>query len=117
MPNKIALNGFGRLGRLALMAQTLPLMPPQASKVFEEGLASLQNVVNDADRRNMRIRMYPTDDSKVFKLKPNDATVTDAFVDGNLPKERYHDRTFPKDYIKKKKAKRRNQNQARRRSR
>lgn len=116
MPNKIALNGFGRLGKLALMAQTLPLMPPQASKVFEEGLASLQDVVNDADRRNMRIRMYPTDDSKVFKLKPK-TPPTDAFVDGDLPKERYHDRTFPKDYIKKKKAKRRNQNQARRRSR
>ena len=27
MPHKIALNGFGRLDRLALMAQTLPLKP------------------------------------------------------------------------------------------
>ena len=35
-------------------------------------------------------------------------------VDTNdLPKQRYHDRTFPKDYWKKKKAKRRKQNQSR----
>lgn len=33
----------------------------------------------------------------------------------NLPKERYHDRTFPKDYWKKKKAKRRIQKQSRKR--
>lgn len=31
----------------------------------------------------------------------------------NLPKERYHDRTFPKNYRKKKKVKRRMQNQSR----
>lgn len=33
----------------------------------------------------------------------------------NLPKERYHDRTFPKDYWKKKKARRRIQKQSRKR--
>jgi len=33
----------------------------------------------------------------------------------DLPKERYHDRTFPKDYWKKKKAKRRIQKQSRKR--
>ena len=33
----------------------------------------------------------------------------------DIPKERYHDRTFPKDYWKKKKAKRRIQKQSRKR--
>ena len=33
----------------------------------------------------------------------------------DLPKERYHDRTFPKDFWKKKKAKRRIQKQSRKR--
>ena len=111
MPHKIALNGFGRIGRLAIMAQTIPLMPPKARKVFEEGLKSLQDVIDDADRRNMRLRMFPTDDAMVFVKKPEFA-VTDVKVD-DMPKERYHDRIFSKDYLKKKKAKRRQQKQSR----
>ena len=114
MPHKIALNGFGRLGRLAIMAQTIPLMPPKARKVFEEGLKSLQDVIDDADRRNMRLRMFPTDDARVF-TKKLESSVTEVEVD-DMPKERYHDRRFSKDYFKKKKAKRRNQKQSRKRT-
>ena len=113
MPHKIALNGFGRIGRLALMAQTIQFAPPKAKRVFEEGLKSLQDVIDNADRRNMTLPIYPfpTDDAMVFVKKPESA-VTDFNVD-DMPKERYHDRIFSKDYFKKKKAKRLQQKQSR----
>ena len=113
MPHKIALNGFGRIGRLALMEQTILFAPPKAKRVFEEGLKSLQDVIDNADWRNMRLRMFPTDDAMVFVKKP-ESSVTDFNVD-DMPKERYHDRIFSKDYFKKKKAKRRQQKQSRKR--
>lgn len=117
MPHKIALNGFGRLGRLALMAQTLPLMPPGAKRVFEDGIESLKDVINEKDNRNVSLRMYPTPTSREFELRPPESVVTDVMVDtSDLPNARYHDRTFPKDYAKKKKAKRRQQKHARRRN-
>ena len=118
MPHKIALNGFGRVGRLALMAQTLPLMPPGAKRVFEDGIESLKDVINEKDNRNVSLRMYPTPTSREFKLRPPDSVVTDAVVDtSDLPNARYHDRTFPKDYYKRKKTKRRQQKQSKKRSR
>jgi len=118
MPHKIALNGFGRLGRLALMAQTLPLMPPVAKRVFEDGIESLKDVINEKDNRNVSLRMYPTPTSREFKLRPPESVVTDAVVDtSGIPNPRYHDRTFPKDYYKRKKAKRRQQKQSKKRSR
>ena len=117
MPHKIALNGFGRVGRLALMAQTLPLIPPGAKRVFEDGIESLKDVINEKDNRYVSLRMYPTPTSREFKLRPPESVVTDAVVDtSDIPNPRYHDRTFPKDYYKKKKAKRRQQKQARRRN-
>ncbi len=51
------------------------------------------------------------DDS--FKFKLPDSACCDVHIDGDIPKDRYHDRTFPKDYTKKKKAKRRQQKQGR----
>ena len=117
MPHKIILNGFGRLGRLALMAQTLPLMPPGIKRVFEDGIESLKDVINEKDNRNASLRMYPTPTSWEFKLRPPESVVTDVVVDtSDIPNPRYHDRTFPKDYYKAKKAKRRQQKQARRRN-
>lgn len=117
MPGKIALNGFGRLGRLALMAQTAPLISQKADRVFKQGLESLKDAVADTDRRSGSLRMYPTADIRDLSLKPPDSIVTDAVVDmSDLPNARYHNRTFPKDYAKKKKAKRRQQKQARRRN-
>lgn len=114
MPHKIALNGFGRLGKLAIMAQTIPLMPPKAREVFEEGIESLKEAINEADERRRGFRMFPTDDAMVFVKKPEFA-VTDVKVD-DMPKARYHSRIFSKDYFKKKKAKRRNQKQSRKRT-
>ena len=117
MPHKIALNGFGRLGRLALMAQTLPLMPPGEKRVFEDGIESLKDVINEKDNRNVSLRLYPTPTSREFELRPPESVVTDVVVDtSDIPNQRYHDRTFPKDYYKKKKTKRRQQKQARRRN-
>ena len=114
MPHKIALNGFGRLGRLALMAQTIPLMPPKARKVFEDGIESMKDAINDADERRRGLRMYPTKIEREVKLRPPESIVTDVMVDtSDLPKERYHDRILPKDYYKKKKAKRRQQKKSR----
>lgn len=53
------------------------------------------------------------DGALLFEKK--DVPPLDVIVDTNdLPNERYHDRTFPMDYIKKKKAKRRIQKQSRR---
>lgn len=117
MSGKIALNGFGRLGRLALMAQTVSLISQKADRIFKQGLESLKEAVADTDRRSDSLRMYPTADIRELSLKPPDTIVTDALVDtSDLPNARYHDRTFPKDYAKKKKAKRRKQRQARRRN-
>ena len=117
MPGKIVLNGFGRLGRLALMAQTAPLISQKADMVFKQGLESLKETVADADRRSVSLRMYPTADIREFSIKPPNLKVTDDLVDtSGLPNARYHDRTFPKDYAKKKKAKCRQQKRARRRN-
>lgn len=117
MPHKIALNGFGRLGKLALMTQTLPLIPPGTKRVIEDGIESLKDVINEKDNRNVSLRMYPTPTSREFELRPPESVVTDVVVDtSDIPNPRYHDRTFPKDYYKKRKSKRRQQKQARRRN-
>lgn len=50
----------------------------------------------------------------MYMSKLPDSACCEVRINGELPKERYHDRTFPKDYAKKKKAKRRAQKQARR---
>ena len=117
MAGKIALNGFGRLGRLAQMAQIAPLISQKADMVFKQGLESLKEYVEGADKRSVSLRMYPTADIREFRLKTPESAITDAVVaTSGLPNARYHDRTFPKDYAKKKKAKRRQQKQARRRN-
>ena len=117
MSGKITLNGFGRFGRLTLLAQTAPLISQKADRMFKQGLESLKEAVADTDRRSDSLRMYPTADIMEISLGPPDPTVTDVLVDtSGLPNARYHDRTFPKDYAKKKKAKRRQQKQARRKN-
>lgn len=114
---KIALNGFGMLARLALMAQTAPLLSQKADRVFKQGLESQEEAVADADRRRCTTAVIPRADIRELSMKPPDPIVTDALVDtSGLPNARYHDRTFPKDYAKKKKSKRRQQKQARRRN-
>ena len=117
MLGKIALNGFVRWDRLAQMAAAAPLISRKADMVFKQGLESLKEYVEGADKRSVSLRMYPAADIREFRLKPPDSIVTDTLIDtSGLPNARYHDSTFPKDYAKKKKAKRRQQKQARRRN-
>ena len=141
---KIALNGFGRLGKLALTssigvdsisvselketAEQLIASPPLPTVFIPKGLfeaiptniileqAAIHHcIIKPTERIEARL---PIMDNLALaeKLKDMiDRMPIKVEVDTeNLPKERYHDRTFPKDYWKKKKAKRRIQKQSRR---
>ena len=123
MPTKIPVNGFGRLGKLAMMAQTWPYLLEGQRRMLTQNMKVQElREIEEIDRRNGLDRKAQTyalvrkpDNSYVFHL--NDSVVTDAVVDtSDLPNARYHDRTFPKDYAEKKKAKRRQQKLARRRN-
>lgn len=78
--------------------------------------------IEEIDRRNGLDRETQTyalirKPDKSYVYHPPESAITDAVIDtSGLPNARYHDRTFPKDYVKKKKAKRRQQKQARRRN-
>ena len=113
MGNRIALNGFGRLGRLTLMGQALPYLYPFTRRKIEEDIESLKEAINDADAKRRELRMYPK--KNIRALESPESVVTNTIVDtSDLPNPRYHDRTFPKDYYKRKKAKLRQQRQSRR---
>ena len=141
---KIPLNGFGRLGRLAfmssigadslsyaelketaekLMEPTLPTVfvpkdlfeniPP---KLISEQEAIHHCIIKPTERVTVKL---PITDNLLLTEKLKDIIKQKSVEIGvdteDLPKERYHDRTFPKDYWKKKKAKRRIQKQSRKR--
>ena len=140
---KIPLNGFGRLGRLAFMSSTgadslsYAELKETAEKLMEPTLPTVV-IPND-----LFLRVYPkmitaleVFDNYIIQPERLEAKlpITDnlALADklkqiiiqkpvkpcvdmSDLPKERYHDRTFPKDFWKKKKAKRRIQKQSRKR--
>ena len=123
MSGKIALNGFGRLGKLAMMAQMWPYLMEGQRRMLTRSMKEQElREIEEADLRHGLDRKAQTyalickpDNSYVFHLP--ESIVTDAVVDmSDLPDVRYHDRTFPKDYAKKKKAKRRQQKQSRRRN-
>ena len=139
---KIPLNGFGRLGRLAfmsslgadsfsyaelketaekLMEPTLPtvfipkgLFEAIPTNILLEQAAIHHCIIKPMERIEARL---PIMDNLALaeKLKDMiDRMPIKVDVDTeDLPKERYHDRTFPKDYWKKKKSKRRIQKQSR----
>lgn len=120
MPKRIPLNGTGRLGRLAMMVTVWPyLMMTDARRALTNILeVERQREKDELDRLHGIDRTAQTyalirqpDDS--FKFKLPDSACCDVHIDGGIPKDRYHDRTFPKDYTKKKKAKRRQQKQGR----
>lgn len=141
---KIPLNGFGRLGRLAfmssigadslsyaelketaekLMEPTLPTVfvpkdlfeniPP---KIISEQEAIHHCIIKPTERVTVKL---PITDNLLLTEKLKDIIKQKSVEIGvyteDLPKERYHDRTFPKDFWKKKKAKRRIQKQSRKR--
>ena len=67
----------------------------------------------DREAQKTYVLTRKPDNSYTIHLSESD--VTDIVVDtSGLPNARYHDRIFPKDYAKKKKAKRRQQKQSRR---
>lgn len=122
MPTKIPVNGFGRIGKLAMMVQAWPYLLEGQSRMLTHDMKVQElREIEEADLQHGLDRKAQTyaltrkpDNSYVFH--PNDSVVTNALVDtSDLPNARYHDRTFPKDYAKKKKAKHRQQKQARRR--
>ena len=140
---KIPLNGFGRLGRLAFMSsigadsisyaelkdaeklaeQMLPTVfvpkdlfekiPP---KMISEQEAIHHCIIKPTERVTVKL---PITDNLLLTEKLKDIIKQKSVEIGvdteDLPKERYHDRTFPKDFWKKKKAKRRIQKQSRKR--
>ena len=118
MPKRIPLNGTGRLGRLAMIAPAWMFLMAGYRRVLTNILeVERQREKDELDRLHGLERTAQTyalirqDDS--FKFKLPDSACCDAHIDGEIPKDRYHDRTFPKDYAKKKKAKRRQQKQGR----
>lgn len=119
MPKRIPLNGTGRLGRLAMMTPAWPFLMAGERRALANILeVERQREKDELDRLHGIDRTARTyalirqpDDS--FKFKLPDSACCDVHIDGDIPKDRYHDRTFPKDYTKKKKAKRRQQKQGR----
>ena len=141
---KIPLNGFGRLGRLAFMSSTgadslsyaelketaEKLMEPTLPTVFvpkdlfeniPPKLISEQEAIHHCIIKPTEYvtAKLPITDNLLLTEKLKDIIKQKSVEIGvdteDLPKERYHDRTFPKDYWKKKKAKRRIQKQSRKR--
>ena len=141
---KIPLNGFGRLGRLAfmssigadslsyaelketaekLMEPTLPTVfvpkdlfeniPP---KMISEQEAIHHCIIKPTEYVTAKL---PITDNLLLTEKLQDIIKQKSVEIGvdteDIPKERYHDRTFPKNFWKKKKAKRRIQKQSRKR--
>lgn len=120
MPTKIPVNEFGRLGKMLAMAQTWPYLMESQRRMMTQSM-------KEQDRRDIEEidRLYGLDreaqKTYVLTRKPDnslaihlpESDVTDIVVDtSELP--RYHNRIFPKDYAKKKKAKCRQQKQSRR---
>ena len=123
MPTKMPVNGFGRLGKLPLMATAWPYLLKDERRMLTQSMTVQElREMEEADLRHGLDRKAQTytltckpDNSYV--IHPPESAVTDTVVDmSGLPNARYHDRTFPKDYVKKKKHKRRQQKQARRRN-
>lgn len=141
---KIPLNGFGRLDRLAFMSSigadslsyaelketTEKLMEPPLSTVFvpkdlfeniPPKLISEQEAIHHCiikPTEHVMVNLPITENlALVDKLKDivSKKSIRIDIDTSKLPKERYHDRTFPKDFWKKKKAKRRIQKQSRKR--
>ena len=140
---KIALNGFGRLGMLTfrasidsdlynyielkdsaekVMQKTLPTVfvprdlfetiPPMI--IFEQEIIH-QCIIKPTDRLVAKLPITENlalaeNIKEIAYKKPTRIDIDTR----DLPKERYHDRTFPKNFYKKKKKKRRMQKQSRR---
>lgn len=123
MHTKIPVNGFGRLGKMMMMAQAWPYLLAGQRRMLTQSMKEQElREIEEIGRRHgldseaqTYVLTRKSDNSYVFHLP--ESALTDAVVDtSGLPNARYHDRTFPKDYAKKKKARRRQQKQSRRRN-
>lgn len=119
--NRIAINGFGRLGKLMMMATAWPYLMEKERRIVTQCIEGERMRENwEADRRHGLDRVAQTyalickPDKSLFHLP--ETSVTDICINSELPKGRYHDRIFTKDYAKKKKAKRRQQKISRRKN-
>jgi glyceraldehyde-3-phosphate dehydrogenase/erythrose-4-phosphate dehydrogenase len=140
---KIPINGFGRLGRLAfmssvgadslnyaelketaeeLMQPTLPtvFVPKELFDRFPHNIILEQEAIHHCIIKpcEYMVVKLPIMENLALADKLRDIICQKSIVDvdtEDLPKERYHDRTFPKNFWKKKKAKRRIQKQSRKR--
>lgn len=141
---KIPINGFGRLGRLAfvpsiwadslnyaelketaekLMQPTLPtvFVPKELFDNVPHNIILEQEAIHHCIIKPveyMSVKLPITDNlalSEKLKQIIIKKPVKPCVDMNDLPKERYHDRTFPKNFWKKKKAKRRIQKQSRKR--
>ena len=124
MPTKIPVNGFGRLGKMLAMAQTWPYLMESQRRMMKQSMEEQErrdieeiDRLHGLDREAQKTYVLTRKPDNSYVFHPSDSTVTAVLVDtSGLPNARYHDRTFPKDYAKKKKAKRRQQKQARHRN-
>ena len=122
MPTKIPVNGFGRLGKTLAMAQTWPYLMESQRRMLTQSMKEQErrdieeiNRLHGLDREAQKTYVLTRKPDNSYKIHLSEADVTDIVVNtSELPEARYHDRTFPKDYAKKKKAKRRQQKQSRR---
>lgn len=122
MPTKIPVNGFGRIGKMLAMAQTWPYLMESQRRLMTQSMKEHERRdIEEIDRlhgldreaQKTYVLTHKPDNSYTIHLSESD--VTDIVVNtSELPKARYHNRIIPKDYAKKKKAKRRMQKQSRR---
>ncbi len=110
--SKIPLNGFGRISRLAMAAQVLPLMNDTAKAVFDEGIE------RERLQKLEEMDELPDPDSNTYMItrKPDDSLVGPFYSLPTKAMYKHSGNQKPKDYAKKKKAKRRQQKHARHRN-
>lgn len=116
-------NVFCHFDKLSLMATVCPYLSKDELRMLTQNMTVQElREIEEAylrhglDRKAQTYALIRKPDNS-YVIHPHDSVVTDAVVDmSDLPNARYHNRTFPKDYVKKKKAKRRQQKQSRRRN-
>ena len=122
MPTRIPVNGFGRLGKMLAIAQTWPYLMESQRRMMTQSMKEQErrdieeiNRLHGLDREAQKTYVLTRKPDNSYTIHLSESDVTDIIVDtSDLPNARYHNRIFPKDYAKKKKATRRQQKQSRR---
>ena len=122
MPTKIPVNEFGRLGKMLAMAQTWPYLMESQRRMMTQSMKEQErrdieeiDRLHGLDREAQKTYVLTRKPDNSYAIHLSESDVTDIVANtSELPEARYHNRIFPKDYTKKKKAKRRQQKQSRR---